>query len=1100
MMVGFTGMHCEKPLCWSQPCHNNATCKEDSGTFTCICLPEIKISECSSQPCQYDSECVELPWEETTNDITVTGTYKHHDGYICKCGRGLTGVHCESDINECESNPCQNGGICENLHGSYTCHCKSDQSAAERIYGGKNCDELLVGCENHKCQNGGACIPQLNEGKHSHHCLCPSGFTGPNCMLQTTFSFNGKAVLPVKNVFQYGRDYFFNISLSFQTVQTYTAVIFLMINYKTSIKLYLQNGYIFLSSEVDGKRNALLHLSHNISDDQWHAIEVTLTDILTLRLLDVHCTTRCMNSSVHNIGIDPGESVFHEVLLGGELSGHPVAESKHTSTIQEQNWFVGCLRDIRLGSTLLTEESVTQSDVVVGCKRQDQCESQPCRNRGRCINLWQSYNCDCFRPYRGINCSLEYDPGRFGLGQLTSYVVFKGDFQWSKEIIISAFFRTRQPIGVLLALGNATSYDIIISLDGGRLIIRTVRGLILKGTQPINDGNFHLVSLKLTQNKMEIFTLKQLVGQVEMNKAFVTNVLYVGGLDDTEETTKHGGYFKGCVQDLRIAEQHLEFFHQTKTLSSLMDITVNNVTQGCENDNHCKSSPCRNGGVCYSIWDDYYCSCPSNTTGKACEDIMWCQLAQCPLGSICQIVPSGYECTTSVIFNGTGHGITYKSNGNISRDLTNVTLQFRTQASDSILLHAERDPEAITIAVQNSHLLFHLQSGNSINSVRLHATGLVNDNQWHSVALSMVTPQSQSSQWQMEIDGQKDKVISLFSTGNLNFLREGTEIFLGVQRNSGNLSFLGCMGIVQIGGIYLPYFRHEDYQIKKTQKEQFIKTSPGHVGIKCQSSASCSSQSCIHGANCPNVLTHPICTCPPGMTGTICETHINGCLYNPCLHGNCTVTLEGYSCECEAGYSGINCDVYSCQGHQCVNGATCIGQANGYYCLCPENATGPFCRVNRKSSTFCGNEKKNITCYNYSNCTEGGGNLRCTCFPGFVGERCEIDVDECDSDPCLNGGLCQNLPNRFHCICDMNFAGDRCEIDLSDFMPPGIFTVVASIVLGLFFIVCAGLCIFIAVSGMRSSHGTYSPSRQEKEGSRVEMWNIVQPPPLERLI
>lgn len=34
----------------------------------------------------------------------------------------------------------------------------------------------------------------------------------------------------------------------------------------------------------------------------------------------------------------------------------------------------------------------------------------------------------------------------------------------------------------------------------------------------------------------------------------------------------------------------------------------------------------------------------------------------------------------------------------------------------------------------------------------------------------------------------------------------------------------------------------------------------------------------------------------------------------------------------------------------------------------------------------------------------------------------------------------------------------------------------------------------------RATHGTYSPSRQEKEGSRVEMWSITQPPPVERLI
>lgn len=39
-----------------------------------------------------------------------------------------------------------------------------------------------------------------------------------------------------------------------------------------------------------------------------------------------------------------------------------------------------------------------------------------------------------------------------------------------------------------------------------------------------------------------------------------------------------------------------------------------------------------------------------------------------------------------------------------------------------------------------------------------------------------------------------------------------------------------------------------------------------------------------------------------------------------------------------------------------------------------------------------------------------------------------------------------------------------------------------------------------AALGRRASHGTYSPSRQEKEGSRVEMWSITQTPPTERLI
>lgn len=47
------------------------------------------------------------------------------NGYTCVCTAGWTGMHCESNIEECSSNPCDNNATCEDGVATYTCQCLS---------------------------------------------------------------------------------------------------------------------------------------------------------------------------------------------------------------------------------------------------------------------------------------------------------------------------------------------------------------------------------------------------------------------------------------------------------------------------------------------------------------------------------------------------------------------------------------------------------------------------------------------------------------------------------------------------------------------------------------------------------------------------------------------------------------------------------------------------------------------------------------------------------------------------------------------------------------------------------------------------------------
>ena len=38
-----------------------------------------------------------------------------------------------------------------------------------------------------------------------------------------------------------------------------------------------------------------------------------------------------------------------------------------------------------------------------------------------------------------------------------------------------------------------------------------------------------------------------------------------------------------------------------------------------------------------------------------------------------------------------------------------------------------------------------------------------------------------------------------------------------------------------------------------------------------------------------------------------------------------------------------------------------------------------------------------------------------------------LDIDDCKSDPCLNGGTCKDGINSFSCQCAEGFDGSTCE-------------------------------------------------------------------------
>ena len=88
----------------------------------------------------------------------------------CNCTAGYSGYLCQTNVNECASNPCANGGSCTDGVNRFTCTCTSG-------FSGTRCQTNVDECANAPCLNGGTCADAVN----SFTCTCPPGIAGDFC-------------------------------------------------------------------------------------------------------------------------------------------------------------------------------------------------------------------------------------------------------------------------------------------------------------------------------------------------------------------------------------------------------------------------------------------------------------------------------------------------------------------------------------------------------------------------------------------------------------------------------------------------------------------------------------------------------------------------------------------------------------------------------------------------------------------------------------------------------------------------------------------------------------------------------------------------------
>lgn len=132
---------------------------------------------------------------------------------------------------------------------------------------------------------------------------------------------------------------------------------------------------------------------------------------------------------------------------------------------------------------------------------------------------------------------------------------------------------------------------------------------------------------------------------------------------------------------------------------------------------------------------------------------------------------------------------------------------------------------------------------------------------------------------------------------------------------------------------------------------------------------------------------------------------------------------DGLSCT-----AGVCTAPNPCLSNPCNFNGDCLADGGSYTCSCYPGYTGANCDVD---IDYCVSNP-----CEHGSCAELQEGYECSCDPGWTGVNCQINIDECAANPCAHG-LCTDLVNAYACECDPGYTGTNCD-ELSSNCPCGV--------------------------------------------------------------
>ena len=835
-------------------CQNQGTCVDKNEDFFCDCTQNFKgrycessMNACDSNPCQNNGKC-ERSYDKTSDSWFACNCDDFHEGKFCEisCGGSVCG-------NECSSNPCSIFGKCVDGVNSWECQCQPG-------YSGLRCDKLQNPCDSNPCLNNAVC-EQTSPNVFAYHCTCPIGWTGPNCNIKINACDSNPCFQhrfnPNTNSLDFSRSTCVNFGDNSWRCECGDKII---------TDSYILNRYI---SEDCSKINGFCNWYKQSNFDPNYA-------------------PKCEGGSICRSDPTDPDNYF---CVDPEMEAVDADDPQITMKCPEN----------RQGR--LCEIECFNND----CEEHDVCKTLPCKNKSTCLNLgFGSYTCLCPFGFYGENCDktisyCDHIPAGNQTYNLTSS---------NQTIHLGSIFRNYHCNYQGSCVSSKYSFDFECKCFPGYEGKRCEKRIDYCFSNPCGSHGIC--------QSVEIIDKNQ-TPAMKLNSFTCTCEIGYSGPFCNQIHDPCGS--SPCQNNAACLKSNENFSYQCHCLKGFEGVHCEKQCPGNNNNcvDECLSSPCKNGGTCINLENSFRCLCPTKTmefTGEFCE---------VPLNDPCK--DSRIECqhnTTCVVAGRIRYtGQILKGNDRARCDCSpGLAGRYCEIKIDPCLSQpcGKRGGQCFSNLLDSNF-------DNYICICPVNWTGTnceiidnraCDSNPCNPHNTKSCVPIGESS---YKCECKNTWYDKIYYKG-INCEEKCPDLYNGCDRKCQSESMQWGWNPCANNGVCI-----EDVDDLKCV------CPAGTTNTTCFTPDPCYSNPCQFGGTCRIDETYPLedrwifeCECSPGTTGVFCESFIRSCATKPCKNGGiCSEKVGGVSCFCMEGYSGDFCENIDdpCQSNPCQNNGIC---------------------------------------------------------------------------------------------------------------------------------------------------------------------------------